>query len=512
MSNWGKGYVTDVEYSDGFYPNQGPAHLGLAATIGGAAAPALDDRFSYCELGCGRGMTSLVLAATNPGAQFHAVDFNPAHISLARERARQARLDNVEFHECSFEELTGARGSALPMFDAVTMHGVWTWIAPELQSAILNFLNARLQAGGLLYVSFNVLPAWFQAAPLQRLVREFAAATAQRSDLAVHRAIEQVERIVAANVIPERHRLAAKRFKEAGHLLHYLAHEYLNEHWQPAYFADVARSLATAKLNYAASAELLKSFYNLALTEQQRTMIAEIQTPELRETLKDFCTDNWFRQDVFVRGGRSISSQRRDQLLSAQTLALLRPAPDVFEVGKPDGSRWVPDPVVYGAILKALRERPRRVADLLSLEGLPDGHPVGPVELTGTLVGTGIAGLHCEASAAARAGAERLNALHEADAETALAQGAALAVAATRSGITLSPANFALYHSLKRGEALAADELAAAAIRRCRDRGEHPVIDEKAIEDPVEAQIALTRDYEGKIEKLVPVWRTLGVI
>jgi hypothetical protein len=93
-----------------------------------------------------------------------------------------------------------------------------------------------------------------------------------------------------------------------------------------------------------------------------------------------------------------------------------------------------------------------------------------------------------------------------------LAQGAALAVAATRSGITLSPANFALYHSLKRGEVLAADELAAAAIRRCRDRGEHPVIDEKAIEDPVEAQIALTRDYEGKIEKLVPIWRMLGVV
>ncbi len=104
-------------------------------------------------------------------------------------------------------------------------------------------------------------------------------------------------------------------------MLPYLAHEYLNEHWQPAYFADVARKLAAAKLGYAACAELLKNFYNLSLTEQQRALIAEVASPELRETLKDFCTDNWFRQDVFVRGARAISAQRRDQLLSAQTLS-----------------------------------------------------------------------------------------------------------------------------------------------------------------------------------------------
>jgi SAM-dependent methyltransferase len=512
MSNWGKGYVTDVEYSDGFYPNQGAAHLGLAATIGGVAPPAIDDRFTYCELGCGRGTTSLVLAATNPAAKFHAVDFNPAHIAHAREQARRAGLDNIEFHECGFDELTGARGAALPMFDAVTMHGVWTWIAPELQSAILNFLNARLLAGGLLYVSYNVLPAWFQASPLQRLVKELAAAAPQRSDLAVFRAIEQVDRFVAAKIIPDRFLFAAKRFKDVGNMLPYLAHEYLNEHWQPAYFADVARKLAAAKLSYAACAELLKNFYNLALTEEQRALIGEVSAPELRETLKDFCTDNWFRQDVFVRGARAISARHRDELLSAQTLALLRPAPEVLEVAKPDGSRWRPDPVVYGAILRALRERPRRVAELLNLEGLPDGHLVGPVELVGTLVGTGLAGVHREATPGAQARAERLNALLELEPEVALAHGAAIAVPALRSGISLSSANYPLYRALRRGEPVAADTLAAQFIERCRSRGGHPVIDEKAIEDPVEAQIAVTRDYQGKIEYLVPIWRMLGVV
>ncbi|MGA2708612.1 MAG: class I SAM-dependent methyltransferase [Steroidobacteraceae bacterium] len=512
MSTWGKGYVTDVEYSDGFYPNQAAAHLSIAATIDGVAAPVLEDRFTYCELGCGRGKTSLVLAATHPEAEFHAIDFNPAHVAHAREQARLAGLDNIQFHECSFDELTGRRGEALPMFDVVTMHGVWTWVAPALQTAIVAFLNARLQAGGLLYVSYNVLPTWYQASPLQRLVKELSAAVPQRSDLAVSRAIEQLDRFVAAKIIPERFMYAAKRFKDVGNMLPYLVHEYLNEHWQPAYFADVARSLAEAKLNYAACAELLKNFYNLALTEEQRAAIAEISSPELRETLKDFCTDNWFRQDVFVRGLRRISVQHRDQLLSSKTLTLLRQAPDVFEVAKPDGSRWRPDPVVYGMILDALKQGPRTVGELLRLEGLPSAHLVAPVELVGTLIGTGLAGLAHTASPAELARADRLNALYESEADVALAHGAAIAVAAARSGISLTSASYALYRSLKRGESLAADVLAAQFIRRCRDRGAHPVIDEKVIEDPAEAQTAMTRDYEFKIEKVVPVWRMLGVV
>jgi SAM-dependent methyltransferase len=511
-SLWGSGYVTDIEYSDGFYAEQVPARMALATTLAGFETPALEGHFTYCELGCGRGHTSLVLAAVNPDAEVHAIDFNPAHIAHARSQARLAGLSNITFHECSFEELTGPRGGTLPMFDVVTMHGVWTWIAPGLQSAILAFLNARLNPGGLVYVSYNALPAWFQGMPLQRLLKEFASATPERSDLAAGRAVEHVERLAKANVIPEQFRHAAKRFKDADKMLPYLAHEYLNEYWQPAYFADVARDLAGAKLNFAASSELLKNFYNLVLTEQQRALIMEVPSPEVRETLKDFCTDNWFRQDIFLRGARRMSEQRRAQLLGSQTLTLMRPAPEAFEISKPDGTRWRPDAAVYNPVLKALKERPYTVAELLALEGLPREHLVGPVELVGMLVGTGVAGLYREPTAAQLAGAERLNALPDAEPEIPLAHGAVIIVPAALGAITLSAPNYALYRSLKRGETRAASDLAAAFIKRCRDRGGHPVIDDKPIEDADEAQAAVTRDYEVKIERVVPIWRTLGML
>jgi SAM-dependent methyltransferase len=512
MPLWGSGYVTDIEYSDGFYREQVPAYMALAATLGGFETPSLSGRFTYCELGCGRGRTSLVLAALNPEAEFHAVDFNPAHIAHAREQARLAGLGNVTFHECSFDELTGPRFGSLPMFDVVTMHGVWTWIAPELQSAIVAFLNARLLPGGLVHVSYNAMPAWCEIAPTQRLIKEFAAAAPQRSDLAVARAIEQIERFGEANIIPERFRGASRRFREGGKIPSYLAHEYLNEHWQPAYFADVARALARAKLNFAASSDLLKNFHNLVLAEKQRALIAEIASPELRETLKDFCTDNWFRQDVFVRGARRMSEARRAELLAVHKLTLMRPAPEAFEIAKPDGTRWRPDPPVYQAGFKALRQRPHTVEELLTLPGLPSAHLVGPVELVGMLVGTGLAGLYHQPSKAAIAGADRFNALTDADPETAFDHGAVIAVPAAGIGMALSAPNYALYRCVKSGDTPVAADLAAAFVKRCRDRGAHPIVDDNVFEDPGEAQTAVTRDYELKIERLVPIWRTIGML
>jgi predicted O-methyltransferase YrrM len=512
MASWGYGYVTDIEYSDGFYAAQAPGHLALAATLGGFEPPPLDGHFTYCELGCGRGMTSLVLAAINVDAEFHAIDFNPAHIAHARGQARRAGLRNITFHECSFDELTGSRGGALPMFDIVTMHGIWTWIARKLQSAILAFLNERLNPGGLVYVSYNALPAWAQAAPLQRLVRELAAAAPQRSDLAVARAIAQIERFAEAKIIAERFRSATQRFKGGSSKLPYLAHEYLNEHWQPAYFADVARDLAGAKLSFVACSELLKNFYNLVLTQEQSALLAEVASPELSETLKDFSTDNWFRQDVFLRGARRVSEQRRDQVLAAQTLTLLRQVPGGVEINKPDGSRWHPDAAVYGPILNALCHGPRTVAELLSLKELPSEHLVKPVELVGVLAGIGVAGLYREPSAAQVASAAGLNALLDVDPETPMDHGAVIAVPAARTGITLSAPSYALYRALQRGETPVAEELATQFIKRCKAHGGHPMLDDKVIEDEAEAQVKVTRDYAFKIEQLVPIWRTLGML
>src|SRR5258705_10760452 len=172
MPDWGGGYVTDVEYTEAFYTAQAPQQLALTAIVNGFEPPDFSGGLTYCELGCGKGLTSLILAASNPDAIFHAVDFNPAHIAHAQSRARAAQLSNIFWHEKSFNELAGKGGDDLPMFDFNTIFGVWSSVASELQNAMLQFMDRHLKQFCLVVVNYNELPVWNFMGPIQRILRE----------------------------------------------------------------------------------------------------------------------------------------------------------------------------------------------------------------------------------------------------------------------------------------------------------------------------------------------------
>ena len=77
---WNEGYVAEINYTYGFYGELSPLKLALASTLKSVQVPSTTRSFNYCELACGRGYSSNLLAATYPQAQFYANDFNPSHI------------------------------------------------------------------------------------------------------------------------------------------------------------------------------------------------------------------------------------------------------------------------------------------------------------------------------------------------------------------------------------------------------------------------------------------------
>jgi hypothetical protein len=512
MQRWGSGYVTDIEYTDGYYPPQEPGNLALTAAIVGLEPPDLSRRFTYCELGCGRGATSLVLAACHPNAEFHAVDFLPAHIAHAEARARAAGLDNITFHERSFEDLTRGNAATLPMFDMVTLHGVWSWVGPEVQRAVLDFLSHRVKPGGAVYLSYNTMPGWSVRMPLQRLLKELTVLWPGRSDVAAENAVAMLRRLADAKVIPEALHDGLKKMTEglARRFPAYLAHEYLNEYWQPVYHADVARAFAEAKLNYAGSTDLLRNFVNLGVTAEQRKLLDEIPVVELKETLRDYFFDYSFRHDVYVRGARRMTEGRRNALLSALRLTLVRPTPEEIEIVALQ-TAWRPDPDAYRVFLKALQRRPHSVAELLSMPDLSPTHSITPAELVGVLIGTRIAAVHREAAPEAQASCERFNQLIEADGYMPQ-RAATLAVPSLGGGINLPAGDFALYLALKGGKSVDPHELAKQFVKRCKEEGGFPVIDGKTLEDETEAHVAVARDYSNKLEFIVPIWRMIGLL
>lgn len=510
MVDWGKGYVTDIEYVEKFYEPLTPQHLALAAIVSGFEPPEIDGHFAYCELGCARGLTSLILAAVNPKAAFHAIDFNPASIAHALSRARAAGLDNITFHERSFEVLTEP-SAGLPMFDIVTMHGVWSWISPELQRALIAFLRSHLKPGGLVYVSYNALPAWNDIMPVQRVLRELTATQHTRSDQAAGNALAMINRLAEKKIIPPRFQDGLNRLNHAakGQDLTYLVHEFLPAGWAPYYFADVARALGEAKLNYVGSAKLLHNFWNLALNEEQRALISEIEAPEIRETLKDFCINNQFRQDIFVRGARPMPAPRRQSLLNTLSFALTAPAPEIIDVTGPTGKVLRADMAVYRPILEALERRPHSVAELLSLPGLPRPLTVGTLDLVAMLISSGAAMLWRGPNREAEARAALLN---DVLGDFPSPGGATVAVPTLGLGLALSPAEFVVYATLRRGAKPDASAIAARLVGFFRSIGGHPMVDGKPVENEAEALAAVTKECETKIAKNVPIWRALGMV
>ena len=114
MAQWDDGYVTDVPYVAGYHQETTPIWIATAATLLGLRCPDLTRPFRYADLGCGNGLTAMVVAATMPHAEIWGFDFNPAHVEAGRDIARRAGLTNIQFEEASFDELA-CRPPLLPL-------------------------------------------------------------------------------------------------------------------------------------------------------------------------------------------------------------------------------------------------------------------------------------------------------------------------------------------------------------------------------------------------------------
>lgn len=301
MSAWSSGYVADINYTFGYYRELAPAMFPLLSLLQGQRGPS--GPLNYCELGCGQGFSMNLLAAANPQMSFYATDFNPAQIAGAQALAKSADLPNVHFYDQSFADF--ANEASLPdRFDIIALHGIYSWISAENRAYIVDFLNRKLKPGGLVYISYNCLPGWSAPAPLRRLMRMGADASAGTTARKVDAGLAFLERAKSVNArYFQANPSAVERADKLGaQARNYLAHEYLNADWNLFYHADVAEELAAARLTFAGSAFPLDHIDAVSLTAEQLALVNEAPDSPTRETLRDFMVNQQFRRDLFARG------------------------------------------------------------------------------------------------------------------------------------------------------------------------------------------------------------------
>jgi SAM-dependent methyltransferase len=513
--DWTEGYASDIEYAVGFCREQSPAYINLTCVLNGFEPVDLGKPFTYFELGFGRGLTVNVLAASNPQGAFYAADFNPAHVAGARELAAAADLGNLTLLENSFAELAAGKAAGLPQFDFITLQGIYTWVNAENRAHIVEFIRRYLKPGGIVYLGYNAMPGWSAALPLQRMLLEYAELNPNRSDIRVQEATAFVQKMLEAqaeyfSVTPE---IKTRVELLQGGDANYLVHEYLHRAWQPLYYADVARDLAPAKLDFAGSGTLPFAFPDLCLTAEKQALLNTITDPAVRETFKDYFLNICFRMDVFVRGARRIPPLRQEEWLHRVGLALAVPRDKVrLKMKVPIGTIDL-DKRLYGPLLDALAKRPHSLAELAALPELKE-QPAGILwQAAALLTATNQAPAYFTGSAGnAVDSAQKLNRALAAKMRHAI-DFEALASPLLGTGIETTPRERLVYLIVsEQPQEKDPHAIARQAMAVAKAAGKQMGANGKPYESEQECLTALTADVKNFLTVTVPIWRQLKII
>lgn len=365
--DWSGGYVTDLEYTYGYYRELCPQLLRLAC-LSARVAPPESRPFRYLELGFGQGVSLNIHAAANAG-EFWGTDFNPSHAAHARTMA-QASGSGAVILDDSFAELASREG--LPEFDIIGLHGIWAWISEENNQAIVDIIRRRLKVGGICYISYNCLPGWAPALPLRHLMKlhaDLAQAEAGGLTAKIEGALDFAKQVIDSGALYFRSNPAVgERLKKiSAQNRVYLAHEYLNEHWRPTTFSDLVELLDGAKLTFVCSAHLMDHVDAVNLTPEGVKLLNSIQHPILKQSVRDYLVSQQFRRDIFVRGPSSLTPLEQGEILREQRFVLLAPPEDVPLKVKGSVGEATLHEDIYGPVIEVLGEgqhAPKNVQEL----------------------------------------------------------------------------------------------------------------------------------------------------
>lgn len=159
------------------HPSTDPSVTVVAAKLAGLEVPD-PSAARVLEIGCAAGHNLLPLAARWPAGHFTGIDFSKPAIDEARETARLAGLENVEFIETDLRTFEPGEKAG---YDFIIAHGVYSWVGDDVRQALLDFCTVNLSVCGVALISYNTLPGWSLRKSLVGLTNLLSGRTAAES-------------------------------------------------------------------------------------------------------------------------------------------------------------------------------------------------------------------------------------------------------------------------------------------------------------------------------------------
>jgi hypothetical protein len=514
QTDWTAGYITELQYTHGYYHELSPGLMRLACIIAGAAPPR-SNSLRYLELGFGLGVSINVHAAAIAG-EFWGTDFNPSHAAHARALADASGSGAILLDD-SFTEL--ATRPDLPEFDIIALHGVWTWVSEENRRIIVDLVRRKLKVGGIVFVSYNCLPGWTAAMPLRHLMKlhaELAGSDAAGTESKVEGALAFALQVVDSGALYFRaHPGVTQRLKRiAEQNRNYLAHEYFNRDWDLMAFSDVARQLEDAKLSFVASASPLDHVDSVNLSPEARKLLAEIRHPILKQSVRDYFVNQQFRRDIFMKGPQRLTLREQHELLSAESFVLTTDRENVPQKVTGALGEATLQEHIYRPLIEVLAENqyaPKRLGELQAhpqLKSLDFGQLLQAV-----LVLTGAGHMFPAQAPPGQPAHDRCRALNRYLCDRAHNRGEIgfLASPVTGSGIPASRPQQLLLAAIQEGKKTAADQ-ASFVWGALSGQGQRLVREGKPIESEKDNLAELTKMAREFAAKRLPVLKALDVL
>jgi methyltransferase-like protein/2-polyprenyl-3-methyl-5-hydroxy-6-metoxy-1,4-benzoquinol methylase len=373
-----------VPYESNPFPQSEPARLAGLARLFGLDPPAVSGA-RVLELGCASGGNIIPLAARFPEARFVGVDLSARHVAEGRKRIADLKLINVEVRQGDLTETSFGD----ERFDYIICHGVYSWIPPAAQDAVLRIAAESLSPSGVAYVSYNVFPGWQMRNVVRDIMLYHAGERGEpRQRIAKARwALEQMAKFSRQDS-PYGTMLRSEAKTLVGMNDSYILGEFLAADNAPCYFREFIGRAERHKLTYLCEADLplcLPENLSPEIGPLIRTMSANKLIP--LEQYIDFFIGRTFRQTLLVHASQAANIKRT---LTAERVGQLHVSGRIgFSAADSAKDRYVfkdaagrmlttSDKLVYEALgrLAAAYPETRTVGELLKEVATSNGPPI----------------------------------------------------------------------------------------------------------------------------------------
>jgi len=290
-------------YNSLSFPQSAPGQLAAVAYLFGLETAEVSSA-RVLEIGCATGGNLIPMAAAHPRARVVGLDLSQVQIDLGRARVQALGLDNVELVAGDIAQMDLA---ALGQFDFIIAHGVYSWVPPQVQEALLSTFRRLLAPEGVAYLSYNVYPGWTSKQVIRDAMQLASGASATPDDRAreARGMVDFLEEVAPADGVLARV-VAEFRAHSEGFEDSYLLHEELETFNAPCYFYEMVGRVGAHGLAYLAEARPEAMFprnFGPKVEEYLLKKCGGVQV--LVEQYIDFAVNRMFRESLLVHAERA---------------------------------------------------------------------------------------------------------------------------------------------------------------------------------------------------------------